>query len=419
MEPRSYRRDVTPENQDQRRARTAGRGRLGSDEAHTRVPNLIYDIVLWLVPPPERDCLLYIVRRTYGFADPNGGRKARDMISLDQFEKGITTGDYLQDLGINRSRNTIKKALQELEKKQLVDARYSCASCRWEQKPDHLPPKIDERSKAPACPRCGASLSRSYALATLTPRKLENLLNAHDPQGRKFEWDGNFFRVADAEAAKKERRQKEDLEAEARRLRDLLWYPELVDQAIGLAASKLKSGKVTTSRQINGFYKPIWEMQEEFANPPLIKFALEQTLKSAVFKGEKTHNWHRYALAVARNNRYRFRKAGDPEPTQPQDEKQALRERELSMRELLRRAAQLNASGDTTEARALLSDILGEVKELAPLFDGDEKRCEEQLRLAFKQGSDDFVGETVDRFSPIDYYPEWQPAEAASDAVAS
>lgn len=386
----------------------------GAGKAHTRVPNLVYDIVIWLVEPIERDCLLYIVRHTFGYVDPtdpeSGRRKARDMISLEQFEKGVMTGDYLRDLGIGRSKNTIKKALDGLKEKGLVDARFTCKNCRWEQKPGQFDPKTDPRTKAAACPRCASSLSHSYALVDLTSRMLVDLLNKYDKQGRRFGWDkkSGRARVIDGAIQKAEQQQKEDFEAEAKRLRDLLWYPEMVDKAIELAARKTKTGKISPKRKVNGFYKPVWEMQERFSNPPLIKYALDQTLTGPVFKGPKTQNWHRYMLKVAESNGWRFRRAGDPgEDDTTLDASEILQKRELSMRELLRRAADLNGKGETTEARALLSDILSQVNDLAELFDGDADLCETKLRLAFKLGSDDFVGVRPRPYSMVDYYPEW------------
>src|SRR5690606_11985863 len=129
---------------------------------------------------------------------------------------------------------------------------------------------------------------------------------------------------------------KAELEQELSELREEVWYPDLIEKAIRLTARKLKSGRVSLSRQVRGFYKPALELQEQFDNPPLIKYALEQTLNGPVFQGEQTNHWHRYALAVAKNNRYRFRKASDPEPAkQAVDEKEALRRRELEARETL------------------------------------------------------------------------------------
>lgn len=221
----------------------------------------------------------------------------------------------------------------------------------------------------------------------------------------------------------------EDLDAELLKARDALWYPEIVEEAIARAGRLLKSGTVSKSRQLKGFFQPVLALQTEYKNPALIKYALEETISNGVLDGARgkkaTTNWHRYTRTVANNNRHRFRKANDgleviigpvgegseqpgvkkitiPEPT--------IRERELAMRAILREAAQLNGIGSYVEARRVLTEaIKPEIPNLAPLFDGDLKRCKYQLALAFKQGSTDFVGVKLDEYA-LDYWPEWTPA---------
>jgi hypothetical protein len=387
---------------------------MNADGPHTKVPNLIYDIVIWLVTPPERDCLLYIVRRTYGFSDQNGGRKVRDTISLDQFEKGIVSDSFLLDLGTQLSRNTIRKALKELENKELVVSKYYCTHCFWEEDDQSKPAIKDDKTNAIACPRCRASVSKSWGLASLTPRKLKELLNNNDKQHRHWDWDSDRqrFKFHDVDLEKEKALEKQSLEEEAKRLRGLLWYPDLIDKAIEMAARKLKSNKISISRKINGFYRPVWEMQEKFNNPPLIKFALEKTLEGPVFKGNKTQNWHRYMLRVAENNTYRFPRAGDQaaiHQSNNKDHQELLRDKELAMRQLLLRAAELNGRKEHHEARALLSDILSQVNDLSELFENDQQKCEYNLRLAFKQGEYDFVSVKIDPYISWDFYPEWSP----------
>ena len=41
-------------------------------------------------------------------------------------------GNYLRNLGTGLSRPTIKKALEGLDEKGLVEVRYSCPHCLWE-----------------------------------------------------------------------------------------------------------------------------------------------------------------------------------------------------------------------------------------------------------------------------------------------
>lgn len=405
----------------------------GNSDAHTRVPNLVCDVVLPLLSGPEAICLLYIVRRTYGFADPNGGRKARDTIALSQFENGIVSGDRLLDLGTQLSRNTIKKALEGLEEKELVEVRLSCTNCYWEQDLNQTGstgstgssgPSAATPDGSPRCPRCKATLSRSWALAPLTPRKLVDLLNRYDKSGRSWRWDKEMrkFRFESPDEARRERQRKADLEAERERLRELVWYPELVEELIALAAKQLASGSVSLGRQVTNFYKPVWELQEQHPSPPLIRYALEQTIKGPALRSAKNHRWFRYMQTVADNNVNRFNgKAPAGIGSEAETEAAALRERELKMRDLLRRAGELNGDGKPEQARALLSDILSQAKELAPLFGGDVELCETSLREAFKQGRSDFVGIAPNPFG-LDLYPEWSwPADedARSDAAAA
>ena len=86
-------------------------------------------------------------------------------------------------------------------------------------------------------------------------------------------------------------------------------------------------------------------------------------------------------------------------------------QRELAMRRLLDKAGTLNGTGQLEEARALLADILAEAANLAPLFDGNADVADHQLRLAFKQGTSDFVGVRPEGVGALDFYPEWTPSE--------
>lgn len=367
-------------------------------DPYTRVPNLIYDIVGPLLSSAERDCLFYIVRRTWGFPDANGAPKARDTIGLEQFENGISSGNTLLDLGTQLSRNTIKKALRGLEDKELVEVRYSCLHCLWEQERGaDLPPSAEGRGYK--CPRCAASLSRSWALAELTPRKLNILLNERDRRGRSWSWDAEQrrFRFEKPEDEEARRKSQEDIESEISRLRELVWYPELVEEAIVEAAKPLQSGKVSLSRQLNSFWKPVWQMQEKYSSPPLVRHALEQTIRAGVIAKPRNERWFRYAETVARNAQGQFLGGDDTREGE---------EYENKTRELLRRAAALNGSGQGEQAREILSDILALAEHLDGLFEGDRGLCENSLREAYKQGSSDFIGIEPDPYG-LDFYPEW------------
>ena len=70
---------------------------LGPD--HTRVPNQLIDLVMPWLSSGEQACLMYIVRRTYGFALQAGAgqRKQWDRIALSQFIDGTSSGGYVLD----------------------------------------------------------------------------------------------------------------------------------------------------------------------------------------------------------------------------------------------------------------------------------------------------------------------------------
>lgn len=377
---------------------------------HTQVPNLVSDVVCPLIAAPEREVLRYVIRRTYGFTDGNGGRRARDTISLEQFQKGIQSGNYLLDLGTGLSRNTIRKAIDGLIEKELIEPRCACTRCLWEQQAGSEPPEAEE-GKAPLCPRCRRTLSTSYALAPLTPRKILKLLNENDPEKRKWSYEKEgrrFVFESEEETPEKKAAKQASLREQAVELRGRLWYPELVDKAVSEAETQLKAGnKISLSRRINNFYRPVFDLQEEFGNPPLIKYALEETLKHGVLKRRENRRWFAYTRVVCVNQERNFTGKGPAEGTNEEAiEAKDIRSREIAARDLLSRASELNDAGNREAARVLLSDLLGQVGELAELFGGDQKLCEAKLRQAFKAGSSDFVAASPSPWD-IDFYPEW------------
>lgn len=385
--------------------------------AHTRVPNIVADWIEPLLSPSERDCLRYIIRRTIGYADPGSpsGRKARDTIALDQFENGQTVGNYLRDLGTGLSRGAIKKALEGLEEKSLVEVRWSCTTCFWEQQSGEPEPESLGPKQVPQCPRCRKTLSRSWALADFTPRKIKDLLNQYDRKGRVWHWDPEkrrFHWEDDTERAEQRKRTEEDLREEAVRLYRLLWFKEMVEQCVGLAEAQLKAGrKITLSRRINNFYLPVWQLQEKYAVPALLKYGLEQTIAGPALRRPDTHSWVKYLTKVCDNNVAAYAGQSVREGTNASVAQQhSIEAREQAVRELLTQAYKLNKRGETESARVLLSDILAQTKSLAELFEDDEDRCETALRLAYKQGENDFVASRHNKFAPVDYYPEWSPS---------
>ncbi len=81
----------------------------------TQVPDQYLDELLPLLTGAELKVLLYITRRTFGF------KKAADNISLSQMLGGITTNDgRVLDHGVGLAKNTLLKAINSLEAKQII-----------------------------------------------------------------------------------------------------------------------------------------------------------------------------------------------------------------------------------------------------------------------------------------------------------
>lgn len=391
---------------------------------HTQVPSLVQDMILPLLGHGEVMCLLYVLRRTHGFAAPEGGRKTHDRISLSQFENGITSGGYVLDLGCGiRSRSSIISSLRSLEEKELVDVSPVCDRCRWGSDPDERPNPDEAKrliaSRAP-CPRCRRTLSKVYGLSALTPRKMVSFLDAHDPHGRRWEFDHALRRFraidADAPAAPTEETPSTDY-------RTMLWYPDLVEQAIRQLA-ETRGRALTEDEMIRHFYEPVIRLQEQATQfPAIIKHALTETLKKRIPASVQevrasngrtsrrfNYGWHRYAAAIVR--RELARPAFTHRPQAPAtagtgSSPESLRAREQGVQELLDRARELNREGNEGAARALLSEVLAQVPHLAALFGGSEKLADAHLRLAFKKGLRDFQS-APEALGLHDHYPEWE-----------
>lgn len=81
----------------------------------TQVPDQYLDELLPVLTGAELKVLLYITRRTFGF------KKAADNISLSQMLGGITTSDgRVLDHGVGLAKNTLLKAINSLESKQII-----------------------------------------------------------------------------------------------------------------------------------------------------------------------------------------------------------------------------------------------------------------------------------------------------------
>lgn len=216
--------------------------------------------------------------------------------------------------------------------------------------------------------------------------------------------------------ARKHRPTDAELRPQAIELWRQLWHKEMVEQAVKLAEAQLKAGrKITMSRRINNFYRPVVELQEKYGNPPLLRYALEQTIAGPSLRQPDTQSWVKYLAKVCANNSARYSGDGPrPGTNAAKQAEQSIEAREQEVRGLLEQAYQLNKAGETGPARTVLSDILSRAAALAELFDGDIERTRDSLRLAFKQGSTDFVGARPNPYAPVDYLPEWEPAAAVA-----
>lgn len=387
---------------------------------HTQVPNLVADLIVPLLSGAEVGCLLYIVRRTYGFVSADGQRKQRDRISLSQFENGIESGGYVLDLGTGLSRQTVITSLRKLEEKGLVRVDHHCARCLWEPT-DSSPDPVKG-----ACPRCQKTLDRSYGMVELTPRIVTRFLNEQDPKRRRWVFDAEVrrFRVETAAPVA--------APVEASPLSDFierLWYPELVAKVIEQLVVARKGKPMADQQIVSHVYRPVLEMQERSSrNAAALKHALEETLGRKIPQqvretknGEKVtqkvnYRWWAYAKAVLERSLAKpaFSSASSaPGAPATADPMARARSQEQGARDLLGRARELNQAGDLEAARAVLSELLGMSEDLAPLFEGAAERADAHIRSAFKKGTRDLA--TAPRAAAIaDYYPEWDWPEGLS-----
>lgn len=407
-----------PSPRSERGSGPGGYDRRVSSTPHTQVPNLVQDVIMPHLELAEQACLHYIIRRTYGFVvATTGERKQRDVIALSQFVSGIRSGAHVIDFGTGLTKPTVTKALAGLEAKGLVNFAWSCLHCHWQEGTEEAAgSEIVPYGQGAACPRCRKSLSKSYGMHALSSKRVIRFLDAHAKGGGQWGFDrelARFYRLASEDVAVDAAEVAQAHLDEARRLHALLWYPEIVDELVEVASAQLKGRRgIATTRLINGFYKPVLELQEQYAKSPhIVHYALEQTRTHAILAKERNATWYRYAAAVAKNTAgtsrdraLRMERAGASQS----DRRNVvdLREREISMRDLLGRAQRLNEDGETDAARALLSDLLGQAERLASLYDGDAGEVERRIRLCFKLGERDI--RTVDQaVSPYDFYPEW------------
>lgn len=382
--------------------------RLGAN--YTTVPNPILDLILPRLTPPEQACLLYIIRRTYGFAasTTHGERKQWDRIALSQFVSGNRSGGFVLDLGTGLARPQVVRALNKLEERGLVRVSYECPTrttkngrtvgCGWnEADEDHLTtPEIDPKTKAYRCPRCGRTLSKAYALRPLTPGFIKRFLTSTDPDGATWDYDpevGHYYVGTPAPIKKKTNRL-----PSLQELRDQLWFPDLVDQIIAHAAAQNKTKRVSDGRIAKGFYLPVIELQRSGLPKDAMEYGLREVVKRKIAARRHNRNWFNYASACMRS--YVERRHGSLEQLQTANRKEQVRER-------LRRCAELNRAGQEAEARQLLRQLLADhLNQLAEDFGGDKLLARRHLLEAFKRGLDDY--EAVREYTVFaDYLPNW------------
>ena len=83
---------------------------------YTQVPDELFDILMPDLTETELKCLLYVIRRTFGF------RKESDAIATKQFIEGIVTRDGRQlDRGTGLSSKGVWSGLKGLEEKGIIE----------------------------------------------------------------------------------------------------------------------------------------------------------------------------------------------------------------------------------------------------------------------------------------------------------
>lgn len=395
---------------------------------HTRVPNILQDLVYPLLSRPEHLCLSYIVRRTEGFADGAGGRKEVDRISLSQFHKGIQSGPYILDLGTGLSRPSIRKALDDLQRKGLITVGYKCALCGWEPAEDVGP--LTE-SRGLLCGQCGKTCDRNFGLARMNSKVLLRFLSENDPERRRWGFDREkkrFFVYHEDEGEETRRapgtRRQQQEEAAAKASEDFmreLWFPQLVEQVAEQIEGSMAAGrKLSAAQKLTHVIKPVLAMQKG-DDPAILKYALEQTLQRQIPGSAKVRKrsdgttaresnwrWHHYTMRIIETEMAKLgSRGGRGQATNAQVAHTRTPEAaQETARVLLERAAELNTAGDFAAARKVLADILAQAKQLAPLFDDSAELADAHLRLAFKYGVTNF--RSVRREVPInDFYPDW------------
>jgi hypothetical protein len=383
---------------------------LGPD--HTRIPNQLIDLVYPWLSAGEKACLMYIIRRTYGFVSPTHPRQRKqwDRIALSQFIDGTSSGGYVLDLGAGMTRPAVISSLGKLEERELVRVSYECPTtltksgravgCGWnEGDEDHLQrPVIDPKTNAHSCPRCSRTLSKAYALRKLTPGWIKRFLNANDPAGREWSYDPEVGRFYPENVDSEEPAGKADQTAEKiKELQAKIWFPDLLDKIVGDATSRLKSGKMASSRLLREFLEPTLVMQDKLPREA-VQYGMQEVIKRRIAAQPGKRGWSGYAKACAQG--FAERKHGGGVAVE-----QAMQQAGVEME--LERCAQLNRDGQKEEARRVLQELLSaNLDKLQEEFSGDRALARRHVLEAYKRGISDYAY-VRDYTSTADWLPEW------------
>jgi hypothetical protein len=269
--------------------------------SHTRIPNRILDWILPRLRPAETACLLYIARRTVGFAkaDSPKVRKQWDRISLSQFVDGVCSGEDPLDLGTGLSRRSVIDALQSLLELKVISVTYSCPpelqssaarpGCGWS---GNTPP-FDERTSSHGCPRCGRTVSRLFALRELSDDEMLQFLEMRDPQRRRWYKSKRTSLFTPVQPV--------STNPPSETLPAQLWFPELTAKLIEQAAGACRAGQLSPGRKVAGFYRPSIALQQQLDDREMVRHALQQTIDHQVCARSDTRAWPAYAASCAAN----------------------------------------------------------------------------------------------------------------------
>jgi hypothetical protein len=215
-----------------------------------------------------------------------------------------------------------------------------------------------------------------------------------------------------------------DLRAAATAAGRELWpnIRALMPKVLKLAETRLPAGQqLDLQTKLDKFVAPILDLQRSAAaqaDPAALTQALEALISqegtSPLYGDNTVNRFGPYlktvfaSVAKERGVAGGSRKNGAASaPTNAEAQAaNSIEAREGTARELLGQAYELNKTGQAGAARALLGDMLAGAHSLAELFGGDVAACRDALRLAFKQGSTDFVGARPNPYSAVDYLPE-------------